>query len=142
MNCLFLFLRHPDKNKDEEAETKFVEINKAYEVTLASITISIISIVILDSLLQILSDPSKRKLFDLKGVVDDSLNRNNQQQSGEMFDDMGSFFTHSRDFKMHFKMPEMSFYYQQGITLRFLFLLSWRRFILIICLHKTLFILI
>ena len=72
-------------------------------------------------MLQILSDPSKRKLFDLKGVVDDSLNRNSQQQqSGEMFDDMASFFSQSRDFKMHFKMPEMSYYYQQGITLRYL----------------------
>lgn len=24
--------RHPDKNKDENAEAKFVEINRAYEV--------------------------------------------------------------------------------------------------------------
>lgn len=26
--------RHPDKNKNENAEDKFVEINKAYEVSL------------------------------------------------------------------------------------------------------------
>jgi len=64
---------------------------------------------------QILSDPAKKKLFDLKGVVDDSLNRNSQ--SNDMFDDH-PFFTQSREFKMHFKMQEMSFYYQQGITLK------------------------
>lgn len=29
----FSFHRHPDKNKDENAEAKFVEINRAYEVS-------------------------------------------------------------------------------------------------------------
>jgi hypothetical protein len=37
MGCesnFFLLFRHPDKNKNENAESKFVEINKAYEVLL------------------------------------------------------------------------------------------------------------
>jgi DnaJ-class molecular chaperone len=31
MRISFIF-RHPDKNKNENAESKFVEVNKAYEV--------------------------------------------------------------------------------------------------------------
>lgn len=48
--CLFFFgiFRHPDKSDDPLAETKFVEIKKAYEL---------------------LSDSERRNAFDLHGVT-------------------------------------------------------------------------
>jgi len=86
---------HPDKNKNENAEDKFVEINKAYEL---------------------LSDPARRKLFDQRGIVDDSPNRNTQ--SNDHFGEMPSFFSQSGGFRFQFKTAEMTLFYQQSITLR------------------------
>lgn len=34
---------HPDKNSDPEAESKFIEINKAYEVSVHSLTMAMIN---------------------------------------------------------------------------------------------------
>lgn len=45
---LFVFFRHPDKSDDPLAETKFVEIKKAYEL---------------------LSDSERRNAYDLHGVT-------------------------------------------------------------------------
>nr|CAG4649242.1 EOG090X049L [Scapholeberis mucronata]SVE93548.1 EOG090X049L [Scapholeberis mucronata] len=45
---------HPDKNKNGNSEEKFVEINKAYEL---------------------LNDPTRRKLYDQKGIIEDNINR-------------------------------------------------------------------
>ena len=42
---------HPDKNPDENAESKFVEINRAYEL---------------------LSDPERRKEYDNYGITEDT----------------------------------------------------------------------
>lgn len=48
---LFIFVhRHPDKNNSPEAESKFVEINKAYEL---------------------LADNDRRIAFDLRGVTNE-----------------------------------------------------------------------
>ena len=44
---------HPDKNQDENAEAKFVEINRAYEL---------------------LSDPERRKEYDNYGITEDTPN--------------------------------------------------------------------
>ena len=44
---------HPDKNKDPQAEAKFIEITKAYEL---------------------LSDPDRRKQYDNHGITEDSPN--------------------------------------------------------------------
>jgi len=87
---------HPDKNKNENAEDKFVEINKAYEL---------------------LSDPVRRKMYDQKGIVDDGLNRNSQP-GGDHFGDMPSFFSQSGGFRFQFKTAEMTLFYQQSITSR------------------------
>nr|SVE73486.1 EOG090X049L [Daphnia atkinsoni] len=87
---------HPDKNKHENAESKFVEINKAYEL---------------------LSDPLQRKLFDQKGVVDDSLNRK-MHSSNTAFGDGPSFFSERGGFRFQFKMSEMTAFHQDRITLR------------------------
>nr|SVE75054.1 EOG090X049L [Daphnia dolichocephala] len=87
---------HPDKNKNENAETKFVEVNKAYEL---------------------LSDPVRRKLFDQKGVVDDSLNRQ-MHNSNTGFGDGASFFSDHGGFRFQFKMSEMTAFHQYRITMR------------------------
>lgn len=44
---------HPDKNKDPNAEARFIEITKAYEL---------------------LSDPDRRKQYDNHGITEDSPN--------------------------------------------------------------------
>ena len=66
---------HPDKNDSPDAQTKFIEINAAYEI---------------------LNDPEKRKRYDNHGVVDDQDRRGNHPEnfrhhfrSGSPFD---SFF--------------------------------------------------
>nr|CAG4650887.1 EOG090X049L [Simocephalus serrulatus]SVE94169.1 EOG090X049L [Simocephalus serrulatus] len=89
---------HPDKNKNENAEAKFVEVNKAYEL---------------------LSDPARKKLYDQKGVIDDSLNRNSHPQNA--YDGSGdgpSFFSQHGGFRFQFKMSEMNFFHQHRITMR------------------------
>lgn len=48
MLLVFVFFRHPDKSSDPLAESKFVEIKKAYEL---------------------LSDTERRSAFDLHGVT-------------------------------------------------------------------------
>nr|CAG4646961.1 EOG090X049L [Megafenestra aurita]SVE92320.1 EOG090X049L [Megafenestra aurita] len=89
---------HPDKNKLETAEAKFVEVNKAY---------------------QILSDPTKRKLYDQKGVIDDSFNRNPVHQNAfDSSEDGASFYSQHGGFRFQFKMSEMMFFHQHKITMR------------------------
>nr|CAH0101702.1 unnamed protein product [Daphnia galeata] len=87
---------HPDKNKNENAESKFVEVNKAYEL---------------------LSDPLRRKLYDQKGVVDDSLNKN-MHNPNTGFGDRASFFSEHGGFRFQFKMSEMTAFHQHRITMR------------------------
>nr|CAG4650074.1 EOG090X049L [Sida crystallina] len=108
---------HPDKNKNENAEAKFVEINKAYEASL-SLFHFVKLMTDLRLLWQILSDPARRKMYDQRGLVEDGPNFKSGQSSGDHFGEMPSFFSHSGGFKFQFKMPEMSFYYQQSITLK------------------------
>ena len=112
--------RHPDKNKNENAEEKFVEINKAYEVQVFPLNnwvifLSTFHLLIIVNNDQILSDPTRKKIFDQRGIVEDGPNIKNTHS--DHFGDVPSFF-HSGGFKFQFKMPEMNFYYQQGITLR------------------------
>ena len=69
---------HPDRNKDnkEEAEARFKEISKAYEV---------------------LSDKSKRKLYDSFGM--DAVNNGASSNMGENpFDIFGNIFSQSNGF--------------------------------------------
>lgn len=61
--------RHPDKNDDPMAETKFVEIKKAYEL---------------------LSDNERRNAYDLRGVThEDAFN----SRSGHDYSQYGRFAT-------------------------------------------------
>ncbi|XP_059178732.1 dnaJ homolog subfamily B member 9-like [Physella acuta] len=60
---------HPDKNKEKGAEEKFLKIGKAYEI---------------------LSDPEKRKQYDMNG--DDSFNANSGHGGGFQHADFQQFF--------------------------------------------------
>ncbi|KAI9566769.1 hypothetical protein HD554DRAFT_2112241 [Boletus coccyginus] len=62
---------HPDKNKDPGAEEKFVEIAHAYEV---------------------LSDPTKRQIYDRHGEEGLRAHEGGQQQHANPFDIFSSFF--------------------------------------------------
>ena len=68
--------------------------------------------------MQLLSDPARRKLYDQKGVVEQNLNTPSPD-SGEQFGEMPTFFTQNGGFRFKFKMPELGFFYQQTITLRY-----------------------
>ncbi|CAG0880674.1 unnamed protein product [Darwinula stevensoni] len=66
---------HPDKNNDPEAESKFVEITKAYEL---------------------LSDPARRKKFDDHGITEDTSNLDERPDYSKFhrfaFDEFEDFF--------------------------------------------------
>nr|CAG4640775.1 EOG090X049L [Eulimnadia texana] len=94
---------HPDKNKSPEAESKFVEVNKAYEL---------------------LSDPERKKYYDQKGIFEDTPNfrKTNQypeDDHNDPFSEFASFFgSGNKGFKFQFQMPEMGFYHKQNINMR------------------------
>jgi curved DNA-binding protein CbpA len=67
--------------------------------------------------LQLLSDPLRRKLYDQKGVVDDSLNKN-MHNPNTGFGDRASFFSEHGGFRFQFKMSEMTAFHQHRITMR------------------------
>ncbi|KAH9942757.1 hypothetical protein B0H21DRAFT_750217 [Amylocystis lapponica] len=62
---------HPDKNKDEDAESRFVDIAYAYEI---------------------LSDPEKKQLYDRHGEEGLKAHEGGQQHHGNPFDIFQSFF--------------------------------------------------
>lgn len=104
---------HPDKNDDPDAQSKFVEINAAYEL---------------------LSDPERRRNFDNYGITEDSPNfkqRHDYSQYGRFdspFDFFGSEFFGSRGggggggFRYHFggggsgDSHEPRIFHKQSIT--------------------------
>jgi len=70
---------HPDKNKEEDAQEKFLEISKAYEI---------------------LSDPEKKKKYDMYG--DDGSGNNNSGGGSAGGQDFHDFFKHFDDaFRAH-----------------------------------------
>ena len=61
----------------------------------------------------------RRKLYDQKGVIDDSLNKNTHNQNAyDGFGDGPSFFSQHGGFRFQFKMSEMTIFHQHSITLR------------------------
>lgn len=94
---LLFFCRHPDKNWDADAEKKFIEIKSAYEL---------------------LSDPERRKAFDLYGITNDEYQRQRPDYSqygkfnSDPFDD---FFGH----KNFFQNQDISFFHKLSITAKY-----------------------
>ncbi|XP_076315234.1 dnaJ homolog subfamily C member 16-like isoform X2 [Tachypleus tridentatus] len=98
--CQWQLIPHPDKNKESGAESKFIEINKAYEL---------------------LMDPQRKEQFDRHGTVEDSPNfRQQPDYSGFRrfeFDPFDSFFNHG-GFKFQFPFNGGLVYHKYTITSR------------------------
>ncbi|XP_055949494.1 dnaJ homolog subfamily C member 16-like [Argiope bruennichi] len=89
---------HPDKNKDPDAETKFIEINKAYEL---------------------LTDPERKRLFDRSGVTEDTPNFRHYPDYSQFRRFEGDPFEHlfsQGGFNFQYKFSQGSFYHRQTIT--------------------------
>ncbi|XP_071446764.1 dnaJ homolog subfamily C member 16 isoform X1 [Hetaerina americana] len=90
---------HPDKNKDPEAETKFVEITQAYEL---------------------LSDPERRKQFDNFGVTEDpALQKKPDYSHYRRFDPLDDLFGFpGSGFRFHFQDRDITIFHKLSITTR------------------------
>lgn len=84
---------HPDKNQDPGAESKFIEINEAYEL---------------------LSDPERRREYDLHGITENipSLRQKHDYSQFRRFD---SFFS-GDSFQFSFNFNEGSIFHRLSIT--------------------------
>ncbi|KAG5672388.1 hypothetical protein PVAND_002519 [Polypedilum vanderplanki] len=88
---------HPDKNPDNsEAEKKFIEIKSAYEL---------------------LSDPERRKAFDLHGITNENYPRERFDYSkyGRFEDPFDNFFGHNN----FFQNQDISFFHKLSITSKY-----------------------
>ncbi|XP_013775072.1 dnaJ homolog subfamily C member 16-like isoform X2 [Limulus polyphemus] len=89
---------HPDKNEEPGTESRFIEINKAYEL---------------------LMDPERKQLFDRQGTIEDIPNFRRRPDYSQIhrfeFDPFDSFFNHG-EFK--FTFDEGSIYHKYTITSR------------------------
>ncbi|KAL7306855.1 hypothetical protein TKK_0001016 [Trichogramma kaykai] len=84
---------HPDKTNHPEAEAKFVEITRAYEL---------------------LSDPERRKKFDYHGITEEGIpvhKRENRFDGGDPFEDLLSGFN-----KFHYQSRDISLFHEMSIT--------------------------
>lgn len=92
---------HPDKNHDPAAEEKFVEITQAYEL---------------------LSDPERRKQYDLYGVMGDSAiareKREYSQQYQKKFDFMDELFGFASHGSSRFRRsePDITSFHKLSVT--------------------------
>lgn len=89
---------HPDKNKGSEAEAKFIEINKAYEL---------------------LMDPERRRLFDRSGITEDTPNFRHYPDYSQFKRFENDPFEHifsQSGFNFQFKFNQGSFYHKHTIT--------------------------
>ncbi|XP_021948075.1 dnaJ homolog subfamily C member 16 [Folsomia candida] len=89
---------HPDKNKVPEAEEQFVKINRAYEL---------------------LSDPARRRLYDQRGVTEDSPNFNPRPDytTFNRFDPIDEILTFTTGGAFHYPFADgIAFLHKQSIT--------------------------
>lgn len=86
---------HPDKTDHPEAETKFVEITKAYEL---------------------LSDPERRRKFDIHGITEESVPRYRRDSHQNMPDPLEDLF--SGNFKFHYQSRDITLFHKMTITYR------------------------
>ncbi|XP_071042785.1 dnaJ homolog subfamily C member 16 [Parasteatoda tepidariorum] len=89
---------HPDKNKTPDAESKFIEINKAYEL---------------------LTDPERKRLFDRSGITEDTPNFRQYPDYSQFrrFDtDPFEHLFNQGGFNFQYKFNQGSFYHRHTIT--------------------------
>lgn len=90
---------HPDKNKEPEAESKFIEVNKAYEL---------------------LSDPERKRLFDRSGITEDTPNFRHYPDYSQFrrfdADPFEHIFSQGGGFNFQYKFNQGSFYHKHTIT--------------------------
>ncbi|XP_014209177.1 dnaJ homolog subfamily C member 16 [Copidosoma floridanum] len=87
---------HPDKTDHPAAESKFVEITKAYEL---------------------LSDPERRRKFDNHGITEEGIPRYKREEGHfNMHDPFEEFF--SGNFKFHYQSRDISLFHKMSITFR------------------------
>ncbi|KAK2705638.1 dnaJ homolog subfamily C member 16-like isoform X2 [Artemia franciscana] len=92
---------HPDKSNNPSAQEEFVEINRAYEL---------------------LRDPERRKLYDNRGISEDTPNFRPPRPEAyaystfDPFDDLSSVF--GKGFRFQFHMPDSGLFHEQTITLK------------------------
>ncbi|XP_011300799.1 dnaJ homolog subfamily C member 16 isoform X2 [Fopius arisanus] len=87
---------HPDKTDHPDAEDKFVEITKAYEL---------------------LSDPERRRNFDNRGITEEGTSRFRSENSHfQMPDPLEELF--AGNFKFNYQSRDISFYHKMSVTYR------------------------
>ncbi|KAK9890896.1 hypothetical protein WA026_012238 [Henosepilachna vigintioctopunctata] len=85
---------HPDKSDDPSASDKFVQIKQSYEL---------------------LSDPERRKRYDLKGITEDDF-YNRPEKTSFYKDPFEELFTHHNHF--NFQENDITFFHKLSITSR------------------------
>ena len=117
-------VRHPDKNKDIDAENKFIELNKAYEVSidLQFITEFLIKLISY-SVLQLLLDPERRREYDKTGVTEDSPNFRSRPDYSSFkrfdFDPFDTFTFSSSGQQFHFNFNSANVFHKLTVTTRY-----------------------
>ncbi|XP_063974734.1 dnaJ homolog subfamily C member 16 [Diachasmimorpha longicaudata] len=86
---------HPDKTDHPDAEDKFVEITKAYEL---------------------LSDPERRRNFDNHGITEEGSKFRQERSHFQMPDPLKESF--GGNFKFHYQSRDISFYHKMSVTYR------------------------
>ncbi|KAL3269506.1 hypothetical protein HHI36_008572 [Cryptolaemus montrouzieri] len=84
---------HPDKSSDPSASQKFMQIKQAYEL---------------------LSDPERRKRYDLKGITEDDFH--NRPERSFPSDPFEEIFSHHNHF--NFQENDITFFHKLSITTR------------------------
>lgn len=92
---------HPDKNNEKDAEDRFIEINKAYDILL---------------------DPQRRRHFDKTGIAEDNPNFGNKPDYSSFnrfdMDTFNTYFTNKNGHKFKFTFKTGNYFQKHSITHR------------------------
>jgi len=110
------------------AEDKFVEITKAYEVSYIILSKTIYEMRssnregdYLLQIIQLLTDPERRRKFDNHGITEESIPRQRRDNSYfNVLDPLEELFT--GNFKFHYQSRDITLFHKMSITYRYVFL--------------------